>query len=50
MYVAPGIKIRCSWANNSKVNIPILPKFELVQAFMPVLITCKLDKDPIKGD
>ena len=34
----------CSRANNSKVNNPI------VRAFMPVLITCKHDKDPVKGD
>ena len=50
MYIAPGIKDRCSRANNSKVNNPIRPKFELVRAFMSVLITCKFDKDPIKGD
>ena len=50
MYTAPGIKNRCSRANNSKVNDPIWPKFELLRAFMPVLITCKFDKDPIKGD
>ena len=37
-------------ANNSKVNNPIRPKFKLVRAFMPVLVTCKFDKDPIKGD
>ena len=47
---SPGVKNRCSRANNSKVNNPIRPKFELVRAFMPVLITCKFDKDPIKGD
>ena len=35
---------------NSKVYNPIRPKFELGQAFMPVLVTCKFDKDPIKGD
>ena len=50
MYIAPGIKNRCSRANNSKLNNPIRPKFEIVWAFMPVLITCKFDKDPIKGD
>ena len=50
MYIAPGIKNRCSRANNSKVNDPIRLKFELVPAFTPVLITCKFDKDPIKGD
>ena len=38
-----------SRANNSKVNNPIRPKFELVRAFMSVLVT-KFDKDPIKGD
>ena len=36
--------------NNSKVNNQIWPKFEPVGAFTPVLITCKFDKDPIKGD
>ena len=50
MYIAPRIKNRCSNANNSKVINPIWPKFELVRAFMPVLITCKFDRDPIKGD
>ena len=37
-----------SRASNSKVNIPIWPKFKLRQDFMPVLVTCKLDEDPIK--
>ena len=37
-------KNQCSKANNSKMNNPILPKFELVQAFMPVLVTCKFEK------
>ena len=37
-------------ANNSKVNNPIQSKFEFIRAFMPVLITCKFDKDLIKGD
>ena len=50
MYIAPGIKNLCSRANNSKVNNPIWPKFEFVRAFIPVLITWKFDKDPIKGD
>ena len=36
--------------NNSNVNNPIQPKFELIRAFMPLLVTCKFDKDPIKGD
>ena len=33
MYLAPGIINRCSRANNSKVNNPIWPKFELVRVF-----------------
>ena len=37
-------------AINSEMNNPNLPNFELVWAFMPVLVTCKFDKDPIKGD
>ena len=45
-----GKKIPCSRANNTKVNNPIRPKFELVPAFMLVLVTCEFDKDPIKGD
>ena len=43
-------KFQCSRANNSKVNYPIRPKFKFIRAFMPVLITRKFDKDPIKGD
>ena len=43
-------KIPRSRANNSKVTNPIWPKFELVQAFMHVLVICKFDKDPIKDD
>ena len=45
-----GKKFPRSKANNSKVNNPIRPKFEIVRAFMPVLVTCKFDKDPIKGE
>ena len=37
-------------ANNLKVSIPIRSKFELYRVFMSVLVTCKFDKDPIKGD
>ena len=37
-------------ANYSKLNNPIRPELELVQAFMPILVTCKFDNDPIKGD
>ena len=39
-----------SRANNSKVNNPNQPKFELFRAFMSVLVTCMFDKDPIKDD
>ena len=28
----------------------ILPKFELIQAFMVVLVTCKYEEDPIKNE
>ena len=45
-----GKKFPCSRVNNSEVNNLIRPVFELVQAFMSVLFTCKFDKDPIKGD
>ena len=29
---------------------PIQPEFELVQDFMPVLVTSKFDEDPIKNE
>ena len=48
-YKSMGKKSR-SMANNSKMKYPIRPKFELVWAFMSVLVTCKYDKDPIKCD
>ena len=32
-------------ANNSGVGVGIWPKFELIQAFMHVLITCKNEDD-----
>ena len=32
------------------MNNPIWPKFEIVRFFMPDLVTCKFDKDSIKGD
>ena len=28
----------------------ILPNFELIQAFMVVLVTCKNEEDPIKNE
>ena len=49
-YKSMGEKIQRSRANNSKVYIPIRPKLELIQAFLPVLITCKFDKYLIKSD
>ena len=39
---------RCSTAANSEVSGGIPPKFELIQAFIVVLITCK-NEDPIKN-
>ena len=47
---------RLSWGNkfsrvnNSKVNNPNRPKFQLIRTFMPVLLTCKFDKYLIKGE
>ena len=37
-------------AANSVDSGPIWPKFELVQDFMHVLITCKYKKDRIKNN
>ena len=36
-------------AANSEVNGGIPPKFELIQAFIVVLVACKNEKDPIKN-
>ena len=41
---------RRSRAANSKVSGGILPKFELIQAFIIVLVTCKNEEDPIKNE
>ena len=41
---------RRSRANNSEVSGEILPKFELIQAFIVVLVTCRNEDDPIKND
>ena len=50
----PIFPIQSQWersrANNSVVKSLTRPKFELIQDFMPVLITWKFDKDLIKGD
>ena len=37
-------------AGNSAFLGLIEPKFELIKAFMVVLINCKNDKDPIKNE
>ena len=37
-------------AANSEVSGGILPKFELIQAFIVVLVTCKNEIDPIKHE
>ena len=37
-------------ADNSGVGIGIWPKFELIQAFMHVLVTCKNEDDCFKND
>ena len=41
---------RRSRAVNSEVRGGILPKFELIQAFIVVLVTCKNEEDPIKNE
>ena len=35
---------------NCEVSDGILPKFELIQAFIVVLVTCKNEEDPIKNE
>ena len=41
---------RRSRAAKSKVSGGILPKFELIQAFIVVLITCKNEEHPIQNE
>ena len=41
---------RRSRAANSEISSGILPKFELIQAFIVVLVTCKNEEDPIKNE
>ena len=41
---------RCSRAANSNVSGGILLKFELIQAFIVVRVTCKNEEDPIKNE
>ena len=40
---------RCPRADNSRVGGGIWPKFELIQAFMHALVTCKNKADSIKN-
>ena len=41
---------RCSRAANSEVSGGILPKLELIQTFIVVLVICKNEEDPIKNE
>ena len=41
---------RRSRAANSEVSGGILPQFELIKAYIVVLLTCKNEKDPIKNE
>ena len=41
---------RRSRATNSEVSGGILLKFELIQAFIVVLVTCKNEGDPIRNE
>ena len=45
-----GVILRRSRAANSIVGGPIWPKFELIQDIMPVLISCKFEKDRINSN
>ena len=38
-----------SRAANSVVRVRIRPNFELIQALMHIIVTCKYEKDPIKS-
>ena len=40
---------RRSRAANSVVHGPISPNFELIQAFMYIIVTCKYEMNPIKN-
>ena len=41
---------RRSRATNSEIRGGILLKFDLIQAFIVVLVTCKNEEDPIKNE
>ena len=47
--LAYGDFFRLSRAANSAVDGPIKTKFELVRAFMHVIIACKYEKDQMKN-
>ena len=36
--------------NQGRNSVANLPKFELIQAFMNILVTCKNEEDPIKNE
>ena len=44
-----GIFFKRSRAANSAVGGQIKPKFELIQDYIVVLVTCKNEEDPIKN-
>ena len=44
-----GFFFRCSRAANSVVHGRISPNFELIQALMYIIVTCKYDMNPIKN-
>ena len=48
-YKAMGIFFRCSRAANSPDGGQIWSNFELLRAFMHVIVTCKYDKDRMKN-
>ena len=45
-----GVFFKRSRAANSEVRGRILPKFELVQVLVVVLVTCNNEEDPIKNE
>ena len=47
LYVVFFRRLRAAYSEDSG---GILPKFELIQAFIVVLLTCKNEKDPIKNE
>ena len=43
-------RLYVDFSDNSLVSGGVLPKFELIQAFMQVLVTSKNEEDPIKNE